>query len=318
MRAFLCLLILAVLAVPSPAQVQHSFPALDTDNVLTGKNQFTLGAQLGPVSFSSLTTTPSQNNGTIIYCTDCVAQNPCAGSGTGALAERINGAWACTVTGGSLSGSGTAFQLPRWITSSTLGNSTFFAESNASPAAFICNGVSPTCTGASAILQGAAGGGTNFTSEGNFIVETDNSGSGIFLRHGSAGTVAINDSKLATTPKLQLYGGSSGISLITTDASNAGTTFNVNNVAIGCGTTTTCSPSRPNNPRMLWGRVALSGGTATVGSISPAFSTVNSSECAAEDKTAAANPANAVIASTSSITVTGTGTDVIAYVCLGN
>jgi hypothetical protein len=34
-------------------------------------------------------------NGTIVYCSDCAIANPCTGSGTGALAKRLNGAWVC-------------------------------------------------------------------------------------------------------------------------------------------------------------------------------------------------------------------------------
>jgi hypothetical protein len=34
-------------------------------------------------------------NGTIQYCADCSIANPCAGSGTGAFAKRLNGAWVC-------------------------------------------------------------------------------------------------------------------------------------------------------------------------------------------------------------------------------
>lgn len=48
-------------------------------------------SQLGTI-FSSLGT-PS--NGQIIYCSDCTFANPCAGSGTGAFAKRLNGAWRC-------------------------------------------------------------------------------------------------------------------------------------------------------------------------------------------------------------------------------
>lgn len=40
--------------------------------------------------------TPS--NGTMYYCSDCAESNPCSGSGTGAFAERVNGAWRCAVT----------------------------------------------------------------------------------------------------------------------------------------------------------------------------------------------------------------------------
>lgn len=34
-------------------------------------------------------------NGTMVYCSDCTIANPCAGSGTGALAKRLNGVWVC-------------------------------------------------------------------------------------------------------------------------------------------------------------------------------------------------------------------------------
>lgn len=34
-------------------------------------------------------------NGTFLYCADCTIANPCAGSGTGAFAKRLNGVWVC-------------------------------------------------------------------------------------------------------------------------------------------------------------------------------------------------------------------------------
>jgi hypothetical protein len=34
-------------------------------------------------------------NGTVTYCSDCTIANPCAGSGTGALAKRLNSVWVC-------------------------------------------------------------------------------------------------------------------------------------------------------------------------------------------------------------------------------
>lgn len=46
----------------------------------------------GTVAFASLGT-PS--NGVIYYCSDCTIANPCAGSGTGAIAKRLNGVWVC-------------------------------------------------------------------------------------------------------------------------------------------------------------------------------------------------------------------------------
>jgi len=48
--------------------------------------------RLGSSTFSSL---GSANNGTLLYCTDCVTAPNCRGSGTGAIAKRINGSWVC-------------------------------------------------------------------------------------------------------------------------------------------------------------------------------------------------------------------------------
>lgn len=40
-------------------------------------------------------TLPTVANGSAVYCSDCTFANPCAGSGTGAVAKRLNGAWRC-------------------------------------------------------------------------------------------------------------------------------------------------------------------------------------------------------------------------------
>jgi len=52
-------------------------------------NAFT---SLSGIAFADLGT-PA--NGTLAYCSDCLIQASCAGSGTGALAKRLNGAWVC-------------------------------------------------------------------------------------------------------------------------------------------------------------------------------------------------------------------------------
>jgi hypothetical protein len=61
-----------------------TFPGLATDNAQT--------LALDAVTFAALGT-PA--NGTVMYCSDCTIASPCAGSGTGALAKRLNGAWVC-------------------------------------------------------------------------------------------------------------------------------------------------------------------------------------------------------------------------------
>lgn len=86
----------------------------------------------------------------------------------------------------------------------------------------------------------------------------------------------------------------------------------------GCGTTTACSHSALTGGQIVFGQVALSAGLATVTGISPAFTMSTTFQCTASDRTTAGNAANAVPASTNSITVRGTSTDVISYICVGN
>lgn len=65
----------------------------------TGAN----GVVPGPPIFGSLSfaTLPASTGGGQIYCSDCTVtsgiDNTCAGTGSGAMAERINGAWKCII-----------------------------------------------------------------------------------------------------------------------------------------------------------------------------------------------------------------------------
>lgn len=90
-----------------------------------------------------------------------------------------------------------------------------------------------------------------------------------------------------------------------------------------CGTTTTCSNTGNGSYREIIGTVALSSGTpstATVSSISPAFTSTTSYVCTLTNMTTQANPLKVVNTSTSSFTITGpnTVTDTVAYHCIGN
>jgi len=64
------------------------------DNAATGGTIQVSGLGVRPVvvHFAGLGT-PA--NGIITYCDDCTVASPCAGSGTGAFAKRLNGAWVC-------------------------------------------------------------------------------------------------------------------------------------------------------------------------------------------------------------------------------
>src|SRR6185437_6838527 len=91
------LLVLCLLSLPLAAQTTNQFPALGSNNVFTGSDQFTQGILLGPQFFSGLTNLP---NGTQTYCQDCQATSPCTGGGFGAMAQRLQGVWQCSGGGG--------------------------------------------------------------------------------------------------------------------------------------------------------------------------------------------------------------------------
>jgi hypothetical protein len=87
--------------------------------------------------------------------------------------------------------------------------------------------------------------------------------------------------------------------------------------ATSCGTTSTCAnTAESTTAKMVFGSVALSGGSVTVSGISPYYTSTTSYFCNGTDSTAAAT-VTITRTSTSSITITGTGSDVINYFCIG-
>lgn len=81
------------LTAPDVGLTRPSAGAIRVTNASTGYGQLQAGGMvLNATAFASLGT-PS--DGTFLYCSDCTIANPCAGSGTGAFAKRLNGAWVC-------------------------------------------------------------------------------------------------------------------------------------------------------------------------------------------------------------------------------
>ena len=130
---------------------------------------------------------------------------------------------------------------------------------------------------------------------------------------GFAGTASSNVPHTTFTDYLNVTTLTSAGILTNDGSGNIGTTV----FMATCGTTTTCANTAQANPRTEWGTVTLSSGTATVTGMT-AWTSSTSFICNAWDTTTMANPAKAVYASTTSITVTGTGTDVVGYRCTGN
>jgi len=69
-----------------------------TGNLHATNLTLTNSAQIGSSTFATL---GSGANGTLLYCSDCAQTTPCTGSGTGAMASYVNGAWSCGGGSGS-------------------------------------------------------------------------------------------------------------------------------------------------------------------------------------------------------------------------
>lgn len=130
---------------------------------------------------------------------------------------------------------------------------------------------------------------------------TGNQGNGTLLQHGSGSP---------STGNLLSYDANGNAINSTLTANRMPTSVTT------CGTTTTCSNTVQTAPRIVWGTVTLSGGTATVGSITT-FTGNATFDCTANDNTAA-NAVKVVNTAANSITLTGTGTDTVSYICVGN
>lgn len=84
-----------------------------------------------------------------------------------------------------------------------------------------------------------------------------------------------------------------------------------------CGTAAACTAVAQTGGQIVYGSVTLSGGSAVITGISPAFADTNYS-CTGSIKsgTTIADGFSIANTSVSSITITGVGTDVIAYTCV--
>jgi hypothetical protein len=93
-------------------------------------------------------------------------------------------------------------------------------------------------------------------------------------------------------------------------------TITGNNV-YSCGTASACAPVVQTAPKIVYGKVTLSGGNATVTGM-PGYTSTTSYICTCSDTTGGANACNAVAASATSINLSGSGGDTVVYQCIGN
>lgn len=90
-----------------------------------------------------------------------------------------------------------------------------------------------------------------------------------------------------------------------------------------CGSTagtSNCGNTASGHTAKIWtGRASLTGGTAIISGLSPAFTSVLTGACVSQDQDTAsgATTSMAVISGVSSITITGSGTGAVWYICVG-
>ena len=90
-----------------------------------------------------------------------------------------------------------------------------------------------------------------------------------------------------------------------------------------CGSTagsSNCANTSTGHTAKIWsGRASLTAGTAVISGLSPAFTSTLTGACVSQDQDTAsgATASMAVISGVSSITITGSGTGAVWYICVG-
>ena len=149
----------------------------------------------------------------------------------------------------------------------------------------------------------------------NYIGRAHNPGAPLEVLNATTKTfnVPIASGVAQGTAPLQI---ASSTPVGTLTVSNHPTTHN-------CGAGSTCSINPTTNGQIVFGTITLpnNASTVTLSGISPAFTSMTSFNCVANDVTIQANPVKAVPASSSSVAFTGiaeTTGDMISYQCVGN
>lgn len=94
---------LLLLTSTAHAQPWYSAAAEKTlEQMIAPDGRITLVPIREGVTFAQLSALASTQvgNGDIRYCSNCSAASPCAGAGSGAFAQRVNGAWNCSAGAG--------------------------------------------------------------------------------------------------------------------------------------------------------------------------------------------------------------------------
>jgi hypothetical protein len=198
------------------------------------------GAFLASPTLFAAIGTPS--NGAFLYCSDCTATNPCAGSGGGAMARRENGAWNCggsAVVGTVTSvGNGTIGPLfaASWATATTTPALSFDF------AALATNTVVGNATAGAAVPTALAVGSCSTASSA--LIWTTNTGFGCNTSITAASANALAAQATNTVVGNATAGSAAPTALSVGTCSTAGSALIwTTNTGFGCNTSITANTS---------------------------------------------------------------------------
>lgn len=285
----------------------------------------------------------ASNFGLSIYATGIACVPGAAAGCTGTFGGSIAVNQVAFGTGTNTIGGSTSLL---WTPS---GGSGAFALTNTTAATSLANQNSPTIT----ITGNAWNGAVSVVDSWTFQDVTTTGASQLFITHTGTGVsaagiflpnvVTIFNSG-GSTGILNFTGGASGSAGLTA-AQNAGSpnllALPTNNPVTGqllqgvsgapnqaqwatpgvqCGTMATnaaCSNTLTTGEHFAAGIAILTGGTSTFTGISPAFTSATSYFCVGNDITTSTNAVTVIPATSSSVTVTGTGVDHVQFICIG-
>lgn len=201
-------------------------------------------------TYAALSAIASPTNGDMYYCSDCAAATPCAGSGTGAFAQRAAGTWKCSAGGGGTECSTSSCDLNVSTTLNSQGiclaNGTNCPAAPSAAFSAITNGTNTTAAmvvGSGASL-GTSGSGTITATNTNCtgcIDATDLASTAVTPGSCTLCSLTVDADGRITA---QSSGTSSGITTLTPQSGGATTGTNIG--IQGDGSTITTAQSSPD------------------------------------------------------------------------
>jgi hypothetical protein len=227
--------------------------------------------------------------------------------------------------GGNVSSNSLILQSQYWNGAASIPGNTSFQDiigSGATPTTTTTISNSGAFNWAGISLLGAFKSSVSVTAPTHFA-GTDNSVAGFFQAANSAANAHTIWGSAATTSNTILGFATAPTTNHVAGCTTTGTVCTLTDLGIPqveCGTiaaNAACANTVTANPHCVSGLATLGGGTSTITGISPAFTSATSYTVVTNDNTTITNASKGVPASGSTITFTGTGTDVLNFVACG-